>query len=497
VKLTTVLDSCLFVIFGATGDLAQRKLYPALYNLLIEGRLPENLAIVGTGRRLETREAFINMVDESVASFSRRSEPKFKNQFHRMLHYLQTDFSDSEGFAELASFLAQVEESQQTRGNRVYFLAVAPEQFGPITEQLRANRMVRQSPDTWQRLMIEKPFGRDLDSARALNAQISALFPEESIFRIDHYLGKEMLQNLVAIRFANSLFEPLWNSRFIDNVQISVTEAGGIGTRVRYYETAGALRDMVQNHLLQMLALTAMEPPVDLSAQAIRNEKVKVLQAIKPMTPFEIEANVVRGQYAAGLSGGRVVAGYRDEEGVAPTSTTETFVAMRLFVQNFRWAGVPFYLRTGKRLARRSAEVVIEFKSMPGVLYFASEPRLQPNLLVIKVQPEEGVALQFNAKKMGGTEGIVPVKMEFCQNCEFPHHSPEAYERLIADAIRGDTTLFTRWDEVEHQWRFIDSIVEVWQEASPSFPNYGAGTWGPREADELLRQDGRQWHVSD
>ena len=492
-----MLDSCLFVIFGATGDLAQRKLYPALYNLLIEGRLPEDFAIVGTGRRFETREAFINMVDESVSRFSRRKEPLFKDRFHRMLHYFRMDFANAAGFARLASFLTKLEETLQSQGNRVYFLAVAPEQFGPITEQLRSNGMVRYSPDTWQRLMVEKPFGRNLESARTLNDKISALFPEENIFRIDHYLGKEMLQNLVAIRFANSLFEPLWNNRFIDNVQISVTETEGIGTRVSYYETAGALRDVVQNHLLQMLTLTAMEPPVNLSAQAIRNEKVKVLQAIKPMTPSEIRVNVVRGQYAAGTSEGRAVVGYRDEEGVSPTSTTETFVAMRLFVQNFRWAGVPFYLRTGKRLARRSAQVIIEFKSMPGVLYFETEPRLRPNLLVIKVQPEEGVALQFNAKKMGATEGVVPVRMDFCQHCELPHNSPEAYERLIADAIRGDTTLFTRWDEVEYQWRFIDTIIKTWQDTEPGFPNYEAGTWGPEEAEALLRRDGRRWHIFD
>lgn len=462
---------------------------------MAEGQLPESFAVVGIGRRLDNRDAFLEMVEESVTRFSRRRGPRLGSRFHRMLHYYRTDFADMEGFRKLAAYLTGIDESHRTGGKRIYFLAVGPEQFGPIADQLRANGMVANTSGSWQRLMVEKPFGNDLATAEVLNAQISALFPEENIFRIDHYLGKEMLQNLVTIRFANSLFEPLWNNRFIDNVQISVSEVGGVGTRAGYYETAGALRDVVQNHLLQMLALTAMEAPVALTPRAIRDEKVKVLQAIKPMTTPEIHRSVVRGQYARGTIGGSAVAGYREEEHVAPASVTETYVALRLFVQNFRWAGVPFYLRTGKRLARRSAEVVIEFKSMPGVLYFAAEPRLQPNLLVIKVQPEEGVALQFNAKEMGTTDGIVPVKMAFCQNCEFPHQSPEAYERLIADAMRGDTTLFTRWDEVEHQWRFIDTIAAAWQDTTPSFPNYEAGKWGPREADELLERDGRQWHL--
>lgn len=462
---------------------------------MAENVLPEDFAVVGIGRRLDDRDAFLKMVEESVASFSRRREPQLEGRFREMLHYIRTDFADTEGFRELASYLDEVDKLHGTGGRRIFFLAVGPEQFGPITDQLRANGMVTHTPGSWHRLMVEKPFGSDLETAEALNAQISALFPEESIFRIDHYLGKEMLQNLVAIRFANSLFEPLWNNRYIDNVQISVSEAEGVGTRGRYYENAGALRDVVQNHLLQMLALTAMEAPVALTPQAIRDEKVKVLQAIKPMSVPEIHRNVVRGQYAGGTIGSTPVVAYREEEHVASTSTTETFVALRLFVQNFRWAGVPFYLRTGKRLARRSAEVIIEFKSMPGVLYFAAEPRLRPNLLIIKVQPEEGVALQFNVKEMGTSDGIVPVIMDFCQNCEFPHQSPEAYERLIADALRGDTTLFTRWDEVAHQWRFIDTIAAAWQNTTPCFPNYKAGTWGPREADELLEGDGRQWHL--
>jgi glucose-6-phosphate 1-dehydrogenase len=495
-KLTNGLAPCVFVIFGATGDLASRKLFPALFNLLAEGLLPESFAVIGLGRRLENQAAFAEMVEDSIARFSRRRDPQLIGRFQKMLHYLRADFADAEAFRELQRLMTRLDATLGTAGNRIFFLSVGPEQFGLITDQLRSHRMVRNDGRSWQRVMVEKPFGRDLVTARALNEKISSLFREDSIFRIDHYLGKEMLQNLVAIRFANSLFEPLWNNRFIDNVQISVAETGGVGNRARYYETAGALRDVVQNHLLQMLALTAMEAPVELSPQAIRDEKVKVLRAIKPMdSSSEVMRNVVRGQYAGGEINGKPVVAYREEENVAPASDAETFVALRLFVQNFRWAGVPFYLRTGKRLWRRSAEVVIEFKSMPGVLYFASETPLQPNLLIIKVQPEEGVALQFNVKEMGTKGGIVPVQMDFCQNCLFPNQSPEAYERLIADVIRGDTTLFTGWDEVEHQWRFIDSIAEAWQGVSSGFPNYRAGTWGPKEAEELLRRDGRQWHL--
>lgn len=487
------LAPCVFVIFGATGDLARRKLFPALYNLMAEGLLPEHFAVVGVGRRVEHEDTFKEEVWRSIERFSRKVDPNLADTFLQLIHYLRFDLSDAEGFRRLEASLAELDASRETAGNRVFFLSVGPGQFGLIIDQLQEHGMVKAEGGSWQRVMVEKPFGSDLATARALNEKITRVFSEESIFRIDHYLGKEMLQNLVAIRFTNSLFEPLWNRAHVDNVQISVSEMDGVGTRGRYYDTAGALRDVVQNHLLQMLALTAMEPPVELSPQAIRDEKVKVLRALKPIPADEVQHDVVRGQYGAGEIDGKVVPAYRDERNVSPSSRAETFVAMRLFVQNFRWAGVPFYLRTGKRLPRRSAEVIVEFKSLPDVLYFSAEPPVQPNLLVIKVQPEEGVAVQFNVKELGARGGIVPVQMDFCQNCLFPHQSPEAYERLISDGIRGDTTLFTRWDEVEHQWSFVDTIAEAWQQAPVDFPNYAAGTWGPPAADELLRRDGRQW----
>ncbi|HHT27677.1 MAG TPA: glucose-6-phosphate dehydrogenase [Firmicutes bacterium] len=493
--MNRTLPPCVFVIFGATGDLARRKLFPALYNLYAEGILPSRFAVVGVGRRLADQEAFLADVWAAIERFSRKINPELRESFLALIHYHRFDLADKTGFAQLAADLRRIDNERGTSGNRVYCLSVGPDQFEIVIDQLKEHRLVSNNDGAWQRVMVEKPFGRDLTTATNLNAKITGVFPEHSIFRIDHYLGKEMLQNLVAIRFANALFEPLWNSRYIDNVQLSVAESEGVGTRARYYESAGALRDVVQNHLLQMLTLVAMEPPVDLSSEAIRDEKVKVLRSLQPMTPAEIRRNTVRGQYGAGKIMGEAVPAYRDELNVAPQSTVETYAALRLEVPNFRWAGVPFYLRTGKRMPFRSAEIVIEFKSLPGVLYFRQQPPIAPNLLVIKVQPEEGVAIQFNTQGMGNNKGIIPVQMDFCQNCRFPSQSPEAYERLIADAILGDPTLFTRWDEVAHQWRYIDQIAAAWAENGAELPLYSAGSWGPEEADQLLRREGRRWHV--
>jgi glucose-6-phosphate 1-dehydrogenase len=493
--LDRTLPPCVFVIFGATGDLARRKLFPALYNLYAEGRLPRCFAVVGVGRRLPNQAEFLADVWSAIEQFSRKINHKLKDGFLSLIHYHRFDLADRAGFGQLAADLRQIDQERGTAGNRVFCLSVGPDQFEIVIDQLEEHHLVDKSGASWQRVMVEKPFGRDLATATRLNEQITGVFPEKSIFRIDHYLGKEMLQNLVAIRFANALFEPLWNSRYIDNVQLSVSEIEGVGTRARYYENAGALRDVVQNHLLQMLTLVAMEPPVDLSSEAIRDEKVKVLRSLQPMKPADIRRNSVRGQYIAGEVKGEEVPAYRDEPNVAPDSTVETYAALRLEVTNFRWAGVPFYLRTGKRLPFRSAEIVIEFKSLPGVLYFGQQPTIAPNLLVIKVQPEEGVAIQFNTQGMGSDKGIIPVQMDFCQNCQFPTKSPEAYERLIADAILGDPTLFTRWDEVAYQWRYIDQIASAWAEAGADLPQYAAGTWGPQAADRLLQREGRRWHT--
>ena len=379
-----------------------------------------------------------------------------------------------------------------TNGNRIFYLAVAPEYFEPIVEKLNQNHMV-ENEKSWQRAMIEKPFGRDLRSAEYLNTKITSVFSEKNIYRIDHYLGKEMLQNITAIRFANILFEPVWNSRYIDNIQISSMETVGVETRGGYYEMAGALRDMVQNHILQLMTLTTMEPPVSLDAESVRDEKVKVLRSLESLTPELIKSNVIRGQYGEGSMNGNSLKAYRDEERVSPQSEIETYFAMKVNIENFRWAGTPIYIRTGKRMPNKYTEIIVQFKQLPGVLYFKEHGKLEPNLLVIRIQPSEGVSLRFNAKKPGTGSTIIPVQMDFCQNCQIGNNSPEAYGRLLFDAIRGDSTLFTRWDEVEYSWRFVDKIMEAWGREHPHFPNYNSGTWGPRGSDQLLARDGRIW----
>ena len=476
--------SNIMVIFGGTGDLTHRKLMPALYNLKYQKILPENFAVVSIGRRDKTEEQYRKEVLESVKNYSRFDiDEKVWQDLSERIYYKRFDFVYDNGYMELSSFLKELDENYNTKGNRVYYLAVAPEYFGIIVEKLYRHGMVN-NETSWQRVVIEKPFGEDLESARKLNKMITDVFTERNTYRIDHYLGKEMLQNIMVIRFANVFFEPVWNRRYIDNVQISSNEIVGIENRGGYYEKAGALRDMVQNHMMQLLTLTAMEPPVNLDTESIRDEKVKVLKSLEIFTPEAVEKNVVRGQYA----------GYRQEDKVSPTSNTETFVALKVHVENFRWAGVPFYIRTGKRMPEKSTQIVIQFKPLPGILYFKEYKNLLPNLLVIKIQPEEGVKLQFNAKVPGaGDITIQPVDMDFCQNCQISSNSPEAYERLLYDVMRGDSTLFTRWDEVEYSWKFVDAIAEAWKDKTPDFPNYQPGTWGPKEASELLLKDNRMW----
>ncbi len=490
------LEPCLLVIFGATGDLARRKLFPALFNLHREGQLPQGFAVIGLGRRVENEGLFRELVLASVRQFSRVTDVDKEtfDEFLDLFRYRRFDIGEAGSFAGLGVAITEIEARRHTQGNRIFYLAVAPENFAPIVEQLARHGIARGSRG-WRRIVIEKPFGRDRASAEQLNRRITDVFPEKDVYRIDHYLGKEMLQNIMVIRFANSLFEPVWNNRFVDNVQISVTETDGVGTRGRYYERAGALRDMLQNHLMQLLSLTAMEPPVELDNRSVRDEKVKVIRAVGWGSRESAKQYVVRGQYGPGVVKGETVVGYRAEENVPPDSETETFVSVTLFINNFRWAGVPFYLRTGKRLARRSAEIVVQFKTLPGLLYAQTFGALEPNVLAVKVQPEEGVFLQFNAKEPGTRGQVVPVKMDYCQNCLYPDNTPEAYERLIRDVILGDATLFTRWDELESAWALVDAIAEAWKEKETRFPNYEAGTWGPREADELLRRDGRQWWV--
>jgi len=486
--------ACIFVIFGATGDLAQRKLFPAVYNLYLDGTLPEEFAVVAIGRRGKTTEELRKELAGYIRDFSRQgmTDPEKWDRFLRFIYYWKLDFTDHRGYHDLKVYLDSLDRVHGTAGNRIFYLAVAPEYFLPIAHHLYLARMVSNRRN-WQRVVIEKPFGSDLPSARSLNEGLTQVFEEQNIYRIDHYLGKEMMQNLMVIRFANSLFEPIWNSKYIDHVQINSSETLGVMNRGNYYDKSGALRDMVQNHMLQLLTLTAMEPPYSLDPEAIRDEKVKVLRTLELLKPDQVRQQVVRGQYGRGFIDGQAVVGYREEDKVSPQSDTETFIAMKAEINNFRWAGVPFYIRTGKRLARKSTEIIIQFSKLPGVLYFKEFGPMAPNLLVIRVQPEEGVMLHFNAKRPGSRSEIIPVKMDFCQNCDVEVTTPEAYERLLDDVMRGDSTLFTRWDEVEASWRFVDSISAAWAEEKPAFPNYDPGTWGPREADELLQQDGRIW----
>lgn len=485
----------LMIVFGGTGDLAHRKLYPAVCNLYFSGLLPQEFALVSVGRRDKTTEEFRKEVVDSITKDSNINPVKNKDldDITSRFYYYKNDFYSNQGYEDLGKFLQQLDEKYETRGNRVFYLAVAPEHFGPVIEGINSAGLTPNSGNSWQRVVIEKPFGKDLDSAAKLNQDISRVFDEENIYRIDHYLGKEMMQNIMVIRFANTLFEPLWNNKHIDHIQITSSETVGVENRGGYYEGSGALRDMMQNHMLQLLMLTAMEPPVNLDNQSIRDEKVKVLRALSPMTPEEVKRNVVRGQYGPGIDGDRKLKGYRQEERVSPQSNTETYVAMKLMVNNIRWAGVPFYLRTGKRMPCKTTEIAIQFSEPPEVLYFKEFQRLESNLLVIKIQPREGAFLQFNAKKPGARSEIIPVAMDFCQNCDIGAESVDAYVRLLYDVLRGDSTLFTRWDEVEHSWRFIDKIAKTWEDTAPDFPNYSAGNWGPEEARELIERDERMW----
>jgi len=484
---------CIFTIFGGTGDLTHRKLIPALYNLSVDELLPPEMLIVGVGRRPLSSQEYRENLLASVMKHSRypvRSD--IWDRLKERIHYFRMNLSESDAFASLKTWLDELDKKADTRGNRLFYLSVAPNLFEPIVLNLHRHGMVT-NRGAWQRVMIEKPFGRDLKSAGYLNSVIESVFPPENIFRIDHYLGKEMLRNLMVIRFGNTLFESIWNSRYIDNIQITAGETVGVETRAGYYESSGALRDMLQSHLLQLLALVAMEPPISLDAKSIRDEKVKFLRSLLKMDDELLRSHIVRGQYGAGVVNGQPVRGYRQEKGIHPESNTETFIAMRILAGNFRWGGMPFYLRTGKRMPKKSTYVVMEFKSMPEILYFKEYKGMQPNLLEIHIQPKEGISLQFNAKKPGSRNEITTVKMDYCQNCDYENNSPESYERLIADALRNDQTLFASWEEIEASWSFVDNITRFWDKETVSFPNYAPGTWGPPAADELLARYGHHW----
>lgn len=459
-----------------------------------EGKLTHDFAVIGVARRPRTQEEFREDVKESIREFCRYqvADAAEWNEFVQHFEYKSLDINNVDGFRELSAQTEQLEEKFQIPGNRMFYLALAPELFGSVSFNLKAGGMLQGAG--WNRLVIEKPFGYNLESAEQLNEQIRQVFKEEEIYRIDHYLGKEMVQNIEVIRFANAFFEPLWNNKHIANIQITLGETVGVEERGGYYDHAGALRDMGQNHILQLLTMIAMEPPSRLLAEDIRDEKVKVLRSLRPYSSSEeVRENVVRGQYTQGLYKGKSLPAYRQEDKVDPESNTETYFAARIFVDNFRWAGVPFYIRTGKRLPVKTTEVVVEFKGMPTNVYLGQKHKLEPNLLVIRVNPMEGIYVKINAKKPGSESEIQPLAMDFCQSCMVGINSPEAYERLLHDAARGDSTYFTRWDEVSSAWSFVDRIAKAWKEENNDLASYPAGSWGPVEADQLLDQDGFHW----
>lgn len=496
-----LMDPCILVIFGATGDLTARKLLPAIYNLAREGQLPSQFAVVGFARKTKSHAEFRAEMKEAVKKFSRIKpiDEEVWKHFEQQIFYHCSEFPDFSGYEKLGTFLKELDGRLGTKGNRVFYLSTQPSFFTTIAENLHRAGLIYDSKivsDKFSRIIIEKPFGHDLTSAHSLQAELTQFLREEQIYRIDHYLGKETVQNLMVFRFANSLFESLWNSRYIDHVQITVSESIGIGRRGAFWEEAGMLRDIVQNHMMQLLSLVAMEPPSSLDANAIRDEKVKALKALRPFSKEDFSTSIVRGQYGKGFVDGEEVKGYRQEENVSPTSNVETYLALRCFIDNWRWDGVPFYLRGGKRLSKRATEIAITFKHPPAVLFQKQGAQNEPNVLAIRIQPDEGTALKINCKVPGPASPIQPVKMDFRYGSFFGTSPPEAYERLILDCMMGDSTLFAREDEVFASWALLSPVLEDWKSgATKEIPNYPSGTWGPEEADALMARDGRKWRI--
>jgi glucose-6-phosphate 1-dehydrogenase len=492
-----VLDAALMVIFGATGDLASRKLLPALYTLASQRLIPPGFGVVGAAKDDLGEKDFRERVADAIKKHS-RTQPVSEDvleAFVQSVWYVRVDFENDGDFQSLKRKLAELDQHRHTNGNSVFYCATPPPTFPLIVRQLGSAGMALQHDVGWERIVIEKPFGTSLKTARELNARVNRIFREEGVYRIDHYLGKETVQNVLAFRFANSIFEPIWNNHFVDSVQITVAEELGVEGRGNYYDRAGALRDIVQNHALQLLSLVAMEPPVAFDAHALRDEKVKVLRSVRPLTGEEVTGASVRGQYAAGWVMGEQVCGYRDEQSVARDSQTETFAALKLHIDNWRWAQVPFYIRSGKRMPKRVTEIRVQFKRPPHLTFGrAATQELEPNAMTLRIQPEEGISLRFGAKVPTAGIKIRSVNMDFLYASSFLADAPDAYERLIMDCLLGDATLFTRADEVEAAWALVDPIEERWAQGQPPLGSYPAGTWGPKAADQLLAQDGRHWH---
>jgi glucose-6-phosphate 1-dehydrogenase len=492
-------DPCVMVIFGAAGDLTKRLLIPALYNLARSNLLPKEFAIVGFARAQMSSDDFRQKMSREIQEFATGSvDAELWDAFVQRLYYLSGNFEDAGSYQQLVDLLATVDQECGTRGNYLYYLATASDFFCEIVRQLGDIGLAREEGH-WRRAIIEKPFGHDEDSARALNQNIGSVLNESQIYRIDHYLGKETVQNILVFRFGNGLFEPVWNRNYIDHVQITVAETVGVEGRGGYYEGAGALRDMLQNHLFQLLAMMAMEPPLSFEANALRDEKSKLLQAIVPLSEAEVLSHTVRGQYGSGTVKGKPMSAYRAQPRVAPDSGTETYAALKLMIDNWRWAGVPFYLRTGKALPQRVSEIAICFKRVPHLMFRqTSVEQTEPNFLVLHIQPDEGISLQFGAKVPGPTVRLGTVEMDFHYTDYFGTTPSTGYETLLYDCMIGDATLFQRADNVEVGWSVVTPILDVWKALPPrSFPNYAAGTWGPKEADELLLRDGRQWRNID
>jgi glucose-6-phosphate 1-dehydrogenase len=485
---------CILVVFGASGDLTKRKLLPALYNLAAEKLLPAQFAVVGFARRPFSHEDFRKYSTDDLNEYLPSGvDPKIRDWLVERLYFQGGNFDDPPTFGALKELLGKIDQERGTRGNYLFYMATAPEFFGEVARELQAGKLTEETNGQWRRVVFEKPFGRDLSSAKALNRELLQLLKEKQIYRIDHYLGKETVQNIMALRFGNGIFEPIWNRRYIDHVQITVAETVGVETRGDYYDKAGALRDMVPNHLFQLVTLMAMEPPSSFDADIVREEQTKVLRALPPMSEADVAARTVRGQYGAGEMDGVAVVGYRSEHRVPPNSSTETFVAMKLQIENWRWADVPFFIRTGKRLKERVTQIVIQFRRAPLMLFHqAKHGPLTPNQLVLHIQPTEGISLRFNAKVPGPIVNLSTVNMDFRYEDYFSARPSTGYERLLYDAMTGDATLFQRADTVEVAWSVVQPVLDAWAAHTPKdFPNYAAGSWGPGELDRLIAAEGR------